>query len=123
MMPGVTPAPGDYLDAGIMAGLTVLPGPKWRVKSIAKSMAKRDSEEGKALASRSARMYNPKPLPQRSFEADHPNGATGDATGRLLVTMDGEPFTGAPVAGRTHVGGGDSGIPASAYESLATQAT
>lgn len=60
----------------------------------------------------------------RSFEADYPNGATGDATRRLLFDVEGRRLNpGAVVAGRTHIGRGDSGVPAEAYDSIATQAT
>lgn len=115
---------GNYLDAGITAGLALLPGPNGTMKSIANNIAGRALEKRKALASKSARIYDPEPLPQRDFEADYPNGATGDATGRLLFDVEGRPLDpGAVVAGRTHIGGGDSGVPAEAYDSIATQAT
>lgn len=123
---------GNYLAGAIGLGAAALPfpgkqeaGPVVRevINNPLKSIANVISGKEKELASRSARMYNPRSLPQRGFDLDYPNGAASDATGRLLATMDGEPFTGAPVAGRTHIGQGDTGIPAPAYVSLAEKAT
>ena len=110
---------GRYM-AGFGLGAAALPLPGDNVmKSIAKEIAGRE----KSFASKSARLYNPKPLPQREFTADYQHGAIGDETGRLKFDMENRPLTARYVAGRTHVGAGDSGIPAQAYDALAEATT
>ncbi len=44
------------------------------------------------LASKSAMLYNPPPKSPRPFSADYPQGATADATGRLLADIEGRPL-------------------------------
>lgn len=64
-------------------------------------------------ASRSPRIYDPKPLPQRPFDHDYPDAgaARPDGSGRVTVDRDGRPVAPtAHVAGRRVVGGGDEGL-------------
>lgn len=51
----------------------------------------------------------PKP-PERRFEADYPNGARADETGRLQVNVDGRPLIAPLVAGRNMIGQGDRAL-------------
>lgn len=46
-------------------------------------------------------------VPQRSFEADYPNGATVDGTGRLVYDIEGRPLGARHVSGRQMAGGRD----------------
>lgn len=48
--------------------------------------------------------HDPPKYPQRAFEADYPNGANADETGRLQFDIDGRPLTARYVTGRTHKG-------------------
>ncbi|HET6407934.1 MAG TPA: hypothetical protein VFG14_08640, partial [Chthoniobacteraceae bacterium] len=48
--------------------------------------------------------HDPPKYPQRPFEADYPNGATADETGRLQFDIDGRPLTARYVTGRTRAG-------------------
>lgn len=110
---------------GLLAGALPIPG-KQEISPLIKkgSRVLHGVPDETALASKSAMIYDPKPLPQRDIVLDYPNGAIGDATGRPLYDLEGRPLNPrAIIAGRTHVGGGDSGVPAEAYESLAAQAT
>lgn len=64
-------------------------------------------------ASRSPRIYDPKPLPQRPFDHDYPNAgaARPDGSGRVTVDIDGRPVAPtAYIAGRRVAGGGDAGL-------------
>lgn len=74
-------------------------------------------------ASKAVPGYNPPIKTPRAFEADYPNGAPADASGRLTHDIEGRPLGARHVAGRTHAGGGDAGIPEGAYVSLAEGAT
>ncbi|MCL4183751.1 MAG: hypothetical protein KJ011_09930 [Burkholderiaceae bacterium] len=67
---------------------------------------------GRSDASKSASIYDPKPLPQRPFEHDYPNAgaAGGDGSGRVAVDVDGRPITAQFVAGRRTPGGMDEGL-------------
>lgn len=61
------------------------------------------------FASKSASIYDPKPLPPRPFEHDYPNAGTsaGDAGRRLEIDLDGRPLSAGLVVGRRVAGGVD----------------
>lgn len=64
-------------------------------------------------ASRSPRIYDPKPLPQRPFDHDYPDAgaARPDGGGRVTIDIDGRPVApGAYIAGRRVAGGGDASL-------------
>lgn len=67
---------------------------------------------GSSNASKSASIYDPKPLPQRLFEHDYPNpGAVGrDGSGRITTDIEGRLLTAPYVAGRRTPGSVDEGI-------------
>lgn len=89
------------------------------------------TKEGGNLASHGTYIYDPPDIPSRPFEAEYKPGdpryeAAGgiaDGSGRLRIDVEGRPLTGEFVAGRTHVAGGDSGIPTEAYDAIAEATT
>ena len=69
-------------------------------------------------ANSNANIYDPPVLPQRAFEADYPDGARADATGRLTHDIDGRPLTARYVVGRKVVGGKDEALPPAQHDNL-----
>ena len=57
-----------------------------------------------------AGLYSPPSKPPRPFSADYPSVAPTDASGRLLVDMEGRPLTAKYIAGRRIAGGKDQGL-------------
>jgi hypothetical protein len=105
-------AQGNYGGGLLALGMAALPGP---------NVARRNQN---ALGSRSYLMYNPPSKPQRPFEADYPQGASGDAdTGRLLADIEGRPLVAERIVGRRVVGGGDESLPQESLAALVTEAT
>ncbi|MDX0461484.1 hypothetical protein GOC73_17455 [Sinorhizobium medicae] len=94
-------------------------------------MTAEKTQDAGFLASRSARIYDPPVKQPRPFEADYrpgdprheAAGGIADESGRLRLDMDGRPLTARYVAGRTVVGGGDTGLSAEAYDELGKAGT
>jgi hypothetical protein len=55
-------------------------------------------------------MYNPPAKPSRPFEADYPQGARADASGRLTHDIEGRPLTAEYVVGRRTLGETDEAV-------------
>ena len=78
---------------------------------------------GNSLESRSASIYNPEAKPLRPFEADYPNGAVADGSGRLTKDIEGRPLGARYVVGRKAFGGEDEAFPSAELDTLATALT
>jgi hypothetical protein len=76
-----------------------------------------------ALASRSARLYNPVAKAERQFSADYPTGAITDAQGNLTADIEGRPLTAQYVAGRRVAGAIDESLSGPQIFDAATQVT
>lgn len=78
---------------------------------IADIIGAQNGKIGASAASRSPRMSDPKPQPQRPFDVDYPQGAPGPDGSRLTRDIDDRPIhPDAAVYGRRVVGGVDEGI-------------
>jgi len=89
-------------------------------------MGNRGSDASENLALTTSMIYNPKPRPQRPFEADYPGGASSggtDEAGRLTHTIDGTPLTARFVAGRREAGGADQGLSRGEFDAIAEAIT
>lgn len=132
---------GNYVGAAIN-GLAAVPGVAWAaaarpVRQVASNVAERfrpaasNTMEGlgnsaangaENLASMRNRIYDPRPRPQRPFEADYPGTRHGehfDGEGRLTHTIEGVPITARFVAGRREVGGADQGLARGEFDAIA----
>jgi len=78
---------------------------------------------GDSLESKSASIYNPPEKPLRPFEADYPNGAVADESGRLTRDIEGRPLTARYVVGRKVAGGEDEAFPTAELDALAEALT
>lgn len=90
-----------------------------RLAEVRAARAAEDAADLEYRVSRSTQLYNPPSKPERPFEADYPNGAATDESGRLLFDIDGRPLGRGVVVGRQEAGGSDTGLPASAYDAIA----
>lgn len=61
------------------------------------------------------RLHDPRPTPQRPFEADYPKTPAHDESGWLSEDIDGDPITAPNVAGRQTLGGDDVGFNAKQF--------
>lgn len=127
---------GNYTGAAIN-GLGAVPGVAWAaaarpVRRAAASVAERVGDATSNLLGRGGNsaataaidgtenlaltkhmIYNPRPRPQRPFEADYPNGLPEgwvNESGQLARTIDGDPITARFVAGRREAGAADQGL-------------
>lgn len=60
--------------------------------------------------SRSAKMLDPKPVPQRPFNDDYPQAVGGNDGSRIAADIEGRPLTARYIAGRRVVGGPDQAL-------------
>lgn len=117
------PTPEGYYDrfvAALERGRDLMGGPPSVAGSVGLAMnAVPAGRMAQILASRSARMYNP-PRSYRPFEADYPQGARADASGRLTHDIEGRGLQpSALVVGRRVLGGMDQGARPQEYDALA----
>lgn len=75
------------------------------------------------LASTEELEHDPPKYPQRPFEADYPNGAVADETGRLQHDIEGRPLTARYVAGRVQAGHPDQGLLPAELEDIIERTT
>lgn len=129
---GMLPAPA--LRAAVKGGRSAIAGADTVMAppvDKALGMTAEKTQDAGFLASRSARIYDPPVKQPRPFEADYrpgdprheAAGGIADESGRLRLDMDGRPLTARYVAGRTVVGGGDTGLSAEAYDEIGKAGT
>jgi DNA-binding Lrp family transcriptional regulator len=79
----------------------------------------RKRDVGNSRAGKSAMMYNAPDRPLRPFEADYPQGATADVSGRLANTIEGTPLQAQFIVGRRSLGAVDEPIREGDFDRLA----
>jgi hypothetical protein len=77
-----------------------------------------EDPENSTFASKNASIFDPPNKPLRAFEADYPNGAMADESGRLTHDIDGRPITAKTVVGRRMVGGEDEAFSPAQLDAL-----
>jgi len=112
----------DKIEAGLNLA-AILAGGAPFAKAAAKAVRSEAASLPEILASKSASLYNPPVKSPRPFEADYPNGAIADASGRLTKTIDGSDVSARYVVGRNSVSGPDVALPREALDAIAEAQT
>jgi hypothetical protein len=113
--PAIDPQTGSVYYPGMVESVVDIAGivaPGSIARNSTKPLASITKTSDGAVASRSARMYDPPVKPPRAFEADYPAGAAADAHGRLTRDIEGRPLGARYVVGRQVSGGADAALPA-----------
>lgn len=101
-------------NLGHVAGLVGMAAPLGNALfSLGKS-----AKMGSSMASKSAGILDPKPLPPRPFHDDYPQATAGDVGSRIATDIEGRPLTARYVAGRRMVGEADTAINTSGIDDI-----
>jgi hypothetical protein len=119
--PRVEGVMADLLNLGLMLAPMPGAGPAMGAAPWLSGPMRRSAPIGDLLASKSATLYNSPVKSPRPFSADYPQGATADATRRLLADIEGRPLVAERVVGRRTLGGADEALPSAELDAL-TQA-